>query len=344
MRLPNGYGSVYKLSGQNRRKPYIARRTIGWDDNGKQLYATIGYYRTKAEALQALAAFNDNPYDLQMSKVTFADIYKRWWDDTFDDDSNRSTTRNYSAAYKHCEPLYDMKMADIRPQHMQDIIDNCGAGYQMQKRIRILFNQLYRWCVQHDAIKKNYADQLSVTNDTESKTRTAFTTEEIEKLWAQVNKNKYVPLILMLIYSGVRISELLDLKKEDVNLDEQWFKVRKSKTKAGIRIVPIADKVLPFWRQFMASSNCPYAVCTVNGEHISYDNFQKIYWKPLMRELNMEHTPHETRHTFISLMVAANANQTILKKIVGHKSIMNLTEKVYTHVEIQTLLREVNLI
>ncbi len=43
-------------------------------------------------------------------------------------------------------------------------------------------------------------------------------------------------------------------------------------------------------------------------------------------------------------MVAANANQTILKKIVGHKSIMNLTEKVYTHVEIQTLLREVNLI
>ena len=69
MRLPNGYGSVYKLSGKNRRKPYIARRTIGWDDNGKQLYATIGYYRTKAEALQALAAFNDNPYDLQMSKV-----------------------------------------------------------------------------------------------------------------------------------------------------------------------------------------------------------------------------------------------------------------------------------
>ena len=62
MRLPNGYGSVYKLSG-NRRKPYIARRTIGWDDNGKQLYANIGYYRTRAEALQALAAFNDNPYD-----------------------------------------------------------------------------------------------------------------------------------------------------------------------------------------------------------------------------------------------------------------------------------------
>ena len=94
----------------------------------------------------------------------------------------------------------------------------------------------------------------------------------------------------------------------------------------------------------MGKSKSPYAVCTESGQKLSYDNFIKIYWNPLMNELNMKHTPHETRHTFISLMVAANANQTILKKIVGHKSIMNLTEKVYTHVEIQTLLREVNLI
>ncbi len=133
-------------------------------------------------------------------------------------------------------------------------------------------------------------------------------------------------------------------KKEDVHLDEQWFNVRHSKTEAGVRAVPIADKVLPFWRNFMEKSKSPYAVCTEDGKKLNYDNFVRAYWFPLMSELNMKHTPHETRHTFISLMVAANANQTILKKIVGHKSIMNITEKVYTHVEIQTLLREVNLI
>ncbi len=343
MRLPNGYGSVYKLSG-NRRKPYIARRTIGWDDNGKQLYANIGYYRTRAEALQALAAFNDNPYDLQLSKVTFSEIYERWWNDTFDDESNRSTTRNYSAAYKHCSSLYDMHMSDIRPSHMQDVIDSCTAGYQMQKRIRILFNQLYRWCISHDAIKKNYAEQVKITAKDESKPRAAFSTEEVALLWDWVDKHEYISMILILIYSGVRISELLDLKKEDVHLDEQWFNVRHSKTEAGVRAVPIADKVLPFWRNFMKKSKSPYAVCTEDGKKLNYDNFVRAYWFPLMSELNMKHTPHETRHTFISLMVAANANQTILKKIVGHKSIMNITEKVYTHVEIQTLLREVNLI
>lgn len=56
----------------------------------------------------------------------------------------------------------------------------------------------------------------------------------------------------------------------------------------------------------------------------------------------MNHTPHETRHTFISMAVMKNINQTIIKKIVGHKSIMNLTEEAYTHIEVKALLEAVN--
>ncbi len=52
----------------------------------------------------------------------------------------------------------------------------------------------------------------------------------------------------MLIYNGVRISELLDLKKGNVHLDKQYFDVIDSKTGNGIRKVPIADKVLDFYK------------------------------------------------------------------------------------------------
>ncbi len=60
MRLPSGYGSVYKLSGK-RRRPWIAIVTEGWDDEGKQLRKPIGYFATKMEALDALSVYRQNP-------------------------------------------------------------------------------------------------------------------------------------------------------------------------------------------------------------------------------------------------------------------------------------------
>ncbi len=81
MKLPNGFGSVYKLSG-NRRNPYRAIVTERWlidSDTGKwkQKRKTIGYYESKKDALQALADYNKSPYDVDASKVTFAEVYDR---------------------------------------------------------------------------------------------------------------------------------------------------------------------------------------------------------------------------------------------------------------------------
>ena len=62
MRLPNGFGTVYKLSG-NRRNPYIVRKTVGWEldtVNGKaiQKYITIGFAPTKEKGLEMLREYN----------------------------------------------------------------------------------------------------------------------------------------------------------------------------------------------------------------------------------------------------------------------------------------------
>lgn len=342
LKLPNGFGSVYKLSG-NRRRPYIARRTIGWDDEGKQQYVTLGYYATRQEGLQALADYNNDPYDLVMSKTTFADIYAKWSEVAFENLS-ASAIRNYTTPYKACSALYNMPMGNIRTHHMQRVIDESGKNPQSMRRIRILFNQIFRYCIEREYVRKNYAEYLKIpSTDDPHNEKQPFSPQEIQSLWDNVHQNEYIPLVLILIYSGVRISELLDLRKEDVHLDEQWFRVRAAKTNAGIRIVPIADKVLPFWRSFMEHSHCPYAVSTTDGKkHLSYDNFKKRYWFPLMEQMGMNHLPHETRHTCISRLVINGVNQTIIKKIVGHKSIMNLTEKVYTHIEIKELIEAIN--
>lgn len=82
MKLPNGFGSVYKLSGK-RRCPYRAIVTDRWTldpvtHKSKQIRKTIGYYETKADALAALADYNKSPYDLEASKITLQETYDRY--------------------------------------------------------------------------------------------------------------------------------------------------------------------------------------------------------------------------------------------------------------------------
>ena len=64
----------------------------------------------------------------------------------------------------------------------------------------------------------------------------------------------------------------------------------------------------------------------------------------MLHELNIKHRPHDTRHTCISLLAAAKVYQTTIKKIVGHSGTQTLTERVYTHLDIQELLDAINLI
>ena len=67
MKLPNGFGSVYKLPG-NRRKPWAVRITIsrkeGKDGLTHWKYKYLGYYESQAAALTALTHYNENPYDM----------------------------------------------------------------------------------------------------------------------------------------------------------------------------------------------------------------------------------------------------------------------------------------
>ena len=84
-------------------------------------------------------------------------------------------------------------------------------------------------------------------------------------------------------------------------------------------------------------------VCRLS-QNTEYRNYYDSYWKPLLKELNIKHRPHDTRHTCINLLAAAKVYQTTIKKIVGHSDSQTLTEHVYAHLDIQELLDAINLI
>lgn len=171
--------------------------------------------------------------------------------------------------------------------------------------------------------------------------RKPFSKTEVKKIWDVKDSNIYYTVILMLIYTGCRIGELLDLKKENVNLEERYFKIVASKTAAGIRTAPISEKVHPFFEYWYNLNDCEYLLSTPEGEHFKYRNYYDSYWSPLIETLGMKHRPHDTRHTCISMLTVAGVSDKVIKKIVGHKG-QGVTEVVYTHFEIEELIDAIN--
>lgn len=199
--------------------------------------------------------------------------------------------------------------------------------------------------MKNDICGKDYSEYVDILKfkdrNPNKMDRNKFSKQEIERLWLQKD-NRYYQIILMLIYTGVRISELLDLKKENVHLNEQYFDVKASKTNNGIRKVPIADKVLPFFKAWFNDGHSEYLLHNDKDEKFTYRNYYDSYFSPLMDEQGMSQTPHCCRHSCISMLAEAHVDQTTIKKIVGHSGAMSLTEKVYTHLDIQELIDAVN--
>lgn len=347
MKMANGTGTVYKLSG-NRRNPYIVRKTIGWDidtETGrrKQLYITIGYAPTRAKGLEMLMDYNKNPYDIEASKITFAEVFEKWSAEKFQTISD-SNIKAYKASFNCCSVLHNRVFKELKLTDLQGVVDNCGKNYPTLRKLKVLFNQMYEYAMKYEICNKDYSEYVDIVkfkDKNPNKTdRSPFNRDEIDALWVQKD-NIYAQIVLMLIYSGVRVSELLDLKRENVHLNEHYFNIVESKTNSGIRIVPIADKVYPFFKKWY-DEECEYLLHTPDGKHFIYRNYYDSYWTPVMKLINCSHKPHDTRHTCISMLTEKEVSPTLIKKIVGHSGAMSLTEKVYTHVNVQELLDSIN--
>lgn len=351
MKLPNGFGSVYKLSGK-RRKPFAARKTVGWIWNEEKQkaypdYKFIGYYATRQEALTALVEYNKNPYDLDTEAMDLETLYDRWSSVHYETVS-RSNVIGCRAAWKLLEPIQSMKLRDIKLDHLQKVCDESGKNSPTLKKLKVLLGLMYDYAVMHEILTPDRRDMIRYLDvkkagNPNALDRKPFSKQELSKLWNCCQSQKdddrlQIPLIL--VYTGLRIGELLNLRSEDVHLDERWINIRHSKTKAGIREVPIAEKIVPFIRHWL-QKNSEYFLCTQNGYHYLDRNFRDACWTPMMETLGMTHLPHDARHTCVSLLTAAMVDERVIRKIVGHKG-QGVTETVYTHLELPIKLEAIN--
>jgi integrase len=343
MKHPNGYGSILKLSGK-RRKPFAVRITAGWEiKNGKakQKFKYLGYYESRPEAMIALAEYNKSPYDIDNNKITFEEVFEMWKKEKYTKMSE-SNIRGYNAAYGLSVMLHSLPFKAIRKSHMQSVMDNTNKSHSTKKRLKTFFSQIYKFALENDIVEKDYSQFVEIgKNNTESK-RKPFSDVEIKKLWDNLRTKENADMALIMIYTGLRPSELIAIKNKNIYLNERYL-VAGLKTEAGKdRIIPINEKIHPLIENRMDQQH-KYLFVNSLGNKMTYNSFRKDYWQPLMDELNLNHTAHECRHTFISLMDTAGANKVSIKKISGHAT-QDITEKVYTHKNISELIEAIDLI
>lgn len=345
MKNPNGYGSVYKLSGK-RRRPWAARITIGYTLNHEKKtanpkYKFIGYYATRAEALRALALHNEEPDAL--ASISLRELYDEWSAEHY---AKLKETRHYEAAAAVLEPIWNKTLEELTIRNFEDVFRSSGKKRPTLQNTKIILKLSYAFAFRRGYISENKANLPSyislefAESGKHDDIHSAITKAEIEKLWAYSDDNK-VQIIIFLIYTGLRISELANLQKDQVHLKEQYLEVMEAKTSSGIRKVPIADKILFIAESWMRSDRALFA--PIGNRHTDLEKFRSRVIKPLTARIcGKEHLPHDCRYACISRMTEEGVDDRYIKLIVGHKS-QDVTNKIYAaKLDLKVLLDAVN--
>jgi len=138
--------------------------------------------------------------------------------------------------------------------------------------------------------------------------------------------------ILFLYATGARVSESIEIKKDDIN--GEWLKIRSAKGDKQ-RIVPIAKFALDALNEYLdiREKKSEYIWLNYQGKKMSRITAFKITKK----YLNV--SPHILRHSFATALILGGADLRVVQELLGHSSI--LTTQIYTHIQQKNLKQTV---
>lgn len=267
LRLPNGFGSIVKLSGK-RRRPYWARKSQGVDLRGYPIYLTVGYFETWDKAHTALSEYQKNPYDPQYHYMTFSEVYDLLIKEKENMPKGLSKSLRYcfQSSYRRMSDLHDKSFRDITAFDLQPYLNDMKLSHATLEHDQNLLNQMYKIGMKYKACTDDLSKFLTIGKNDDDKPGIPFTEKELALFWK--NKDiKGMDSILILCYSGWRINEFLKMPITMIDLENMVF-VSGSKTDSGKRRpVPIHPKIQPLVRSLYLKST-PYLYPTESGKRM----------------------------------------------------------------------------
>lgn len=359
MKRANGTGTIVKLSG-NRRKNWMVK-VPEYNEygtfTGRQV--PIGYFADRPSADLFLAEYNKSKgiFDTDKMQYTFSDVYNDYKREKFPTAEEQKIMREtrkkiigklgisnmwqISGSYKNSKTLWNKKYADLRKHDFESVIYSAKKlSPSKLNHIVSFFRKMDQYAMEQGIITMGYAQFLEIIPEEVQKAKVPFNTLEIEKIWEHQG---YIiaDILLVLLYSCMRINELLEQETSKIFLDNNYM-VGGLKTEAGKdRIIPIHHIIEPIIRKYFNPNN-KYLFTDENGHKIEYANYRNDF-NNFMEKLEMKHISHEARLTGRSELDRKGANKVCIDRILGHKS-QGVGEQKYTEKTIEELIETINLI
>lgn len=174
-----------------------------------------------------------------------------------------------------------------------------------------------------------------------------LTIEEVDKLLSIPDINTFKGLrdktMLEIMYScGLRVSELISLKKKDINIKNSFIRIIGKGNKE--RIIPIGEIALEYLNKYFGLlsyspkiNNSKNVFINKNGLPLTRQYFFKIIkYYSIKANINKNISPHTLRHSFATHLLENGAPLIAVKNLLGHESIN--TTQIYTHVNERKLV------
>lgn len=204
----------------------------------------------------------------------------------------------------------------------------------------IVIKNFYKYLLKEQIIKVDPTIDIELPKLKKSLPHT-LSFDEIDKILDIELNDKYSyrnKAMLELMYSsGLRISELVNLKMQDIDLEDDIVRIYGKGSKE--RIVPIGDYAIKYLKKYiyeyrsslMHNKVSDYIFLNSRGDRISRQAMFKLI-KKIIRDKNIKKnvSPHTLRHSFASHMLENGADLRSIQELLGHSDIS--TTQIYTHI------------
>lgn len=143
------------------------------------------------------------------------------------------------SSLKHLSPIYNLKLAKIKPQHIEDILQELAAGEKplSKKTLTDIRNNafgVFRLAIKNRVIDFNPASVVDVPRGATREKREALTEEQIR--WIIETEHNAQTAAMIMLYAGLRRGELVALTWTDIDLKQGTIRVNKSGNSSTISL------------------------------------------------------------------------------------------------------------